>query len=261
LLPSAIETAKEFIGEEKIVVYTQGRHAASRVEYRAAAHAPYDKLPLACLINEGSASGSEILAGALKDHKRAVLVGARSFGKASVQSVINLTDNAGLRLTTAYYYTPSGKLIHKKEFKRKKHPFDDEESPQDDPQKDLDKATDETYKKGENKYDKLLPQKNNGADDAQDKTDAKEYDAQTEQWGIEPHVKVDVDKQTAAKVHANFELAYFPDNRPSKPIREVFKKDKADKVEATAKEEPLRDVVLDRAIELLQARDIFLNQP
>ena len=99
LLPSAIETAKEFIGDDKVIVYTQGRKPDSRVEYRAAHHALYANVPMAALTNEGSASGSEILAGALQDHRRAILIGARTFGKASVQSVINLGDGSGLRLT------------------------------------------------------------------------------------------------------------------------------------------------------------------
>jgi carboxyl-terminal processing protease len=67
---------------------------------------------MAVLINEGSASGSEILAGALKDNRRAVIIGTKSFGKGSVQSVIPLPDGAGLKLTTSKYYTPSGISIH-----------------------------------------------------------------------------------------------------------------------------------------------------
>ena len=75
----------------------------------------YPRIPLVVLINEYSASASEIVAGALKDHKRAVLVGGRSFGKGSVQSLINLDNgNAALKLTTQYYYLPSGKNIMRK---------------------------------------------------------------------------------------------------------------------------------------------------
>src|SRR5207302_10701080 len=73
----------------------------------------YASVPLIVLINEGSASGSEIVAGALQDHKRAVIMGLRSYGKASVQSVIPLSDGSGLRLTVARYYTPLGRSIHR----------------------------------------------------------------------------------------------------------------------------------------------------
>lgn len=71
-------------------------------------------MPLAILINEGSASGSEIVAACLQDYKRAIILGTKSFGKASVQSIIPLSDGSALRLTTSKYYTPSGKVIHEK---------------------------------------------------------------------------------------------------------------------------------------------------
>lgn len=112
LLNSAVNVSKNFIGDGKMIVYTKGR-TEKRMDYLADGPAPYGETPLVVLINRGSASGSEIVAGALQDHKRALLIGTTTFGKASVQSVIQLQDGSGLRLTTAKYYTPLGRGIHR----------------------------------------------------------------------------------------------------------------------------------------------------
>ena len=118
LLASAVDVAASFLGGEKLIVYTQGRRPDSHQEFRSAAQAPYQDLPLVVLVNEASASGSEIIAGALQDHRRALLVGERTYGKASVQSVIPLPNNCALRLTIARYYTPNGRSIHRDERKK-----------------------------------------------------------------------------------------------------------------------------------------------
>lgn len=113
LLNIAIKITEEFLPEGQLIVTTRGRRPSQTIETKSTnINGDFKDWPLVVLINAGSASGSEILAGALKDNKRAVIVGAKSFGKGSVQSVIPLPDGSGLRLTTSKYFTPSGESIH-----------------------------------------------------------------------------------------------------------------------------------------------------
>ncbi|RMG03277.1 MAG: S41 family peptidase [Nitrospirae bacterium] len=110
LLKAAVDVAEQFLPENKLVVYIKGR-SGKKNEYFTSGSRPYYNWPMVVLVNQGSASASEIVAGALKDWKRAVLIGVKTFGKGSVQSVIPLSDGSGLRLTTAKYYTPNGVSI------------------------------------------------------------------------------------------------------------------------------------------------------
>jgi carboxyl-terminal processing protease len=115
LLTSAVDVVSLFLPPKTMVVYTEGRSASQRREYLTErAPKPRPNFPMIVLVNGGSASGAEIVAGALKDLNRAILVGETTFGKGSVQSVIQLPDGSALRLTTAKYFTPSKKVINER---------------------------------------------------------------------------------------------------------------------------------------------------
>ena len=114
LLDAAVDVAGQFFKKGELIVYTQGRKPADREEFRDEGDLEPLTLPVAVLINAGTASAGEVVTGALKDTGRAVIVGERSFGKGSVQSIFKLKNGEGMRLTTARYYTPSGVSIHEK---------------------------------------------------------------------------------------------------------------------------------------------------
>ena len=111
LLDGAVAVSEKFLPKDKLIVSIKGRDQKQNAEFKSAALAPHPDYPLIVMINEGSASASEIVAGAIQDNKRGIVLGTKSFGKASVQTVIPLKDGSALRFTTAYYYTPAGKLI------------------------------------------------------------------------------------------------------------------------------------------------------
>jgi carboxyl-terminal processing protease len=180
LLSAAVETSSLFLGEGKLIVYTQGRRPESRQDFTAGLKAPYAGLPLVLLINGGSASASEIFSGAMQDHKRAVVVGERSYGKASVQSLIPLSDGSGLRLTVAHYFTPKGRMIHR--------------------------------------------------------------DGKNPNWGIVPDIVVAMSPEDEAKLYQQWEMIYAKDKKP---------------ISAVKPEDRVRDEQLDRAVELLRARDVL----
>ncbi len=153
LLEQAVQVSNEFLSSG-LIVYTRGRNPQQTMRFYARSGGEGVELsPLVILINEGSASASEIVAGALKDSKRALIVGSKSFGKGSVQTIIPLDDGSAMRLTTALYYTPSGQTIHEKGI----NPDIEIKEPETPPGKSLEKIREEAldrHMKGEGITDK-----------------------------------------------------------------------------------------------------------
>jgi carboxyl-terminal processing protease len=114
LLDQAVEVSAKFLPRGQLIVSTEARNFEDREEYKSDGRYPHPAYKIAVLVNGGSASASEIVAGCLQDVKRAIVIGERTFGKGSVQSILPLDDGSALRLTTAKYYTPSHKVIHER---------------------------------------------------------------------------------------------------------------------------------------------------
>ncbi|MEK6715345.1 MAG: S41 family peptidase [Candidatus Omnitrophota bacterium] len=157
LLSAAVETAEKFIERNKIIVSTVGRDAKNKIEFKSNEGEPILDIPMAILINEGSASGSEIFAGCLQDYKRAIIIGTKSFGKASVQTLIPLSDGSAIKLTTSKYFTPLGRSIHNQGImpdiviEAKEMPLDKEEK-----KEEITRA-EEVFEKIENKTHEMPP--------------------------------------------------------------------------------------------------------
>ncbi len=148
LLTQAIEVTSAFLDEDKLVVETKGRASSQNREFFSSGKPLTTDVPLVVLVDEGSASGSEIVAGAIQDWDRGVIVGSTTFGKGLVQSIMKIKDGAALKLTTAKYYIPSGRCIQKPELSENLSGEPEESLPSDSIQKESESEKEEFFTKG-----------------------------------------------------------------------------------------------------------------
>lgn len=127
LLDAAVEICDKFLEKDKLIVTTKGRDSSTIKNYYATQKPLFDNTKLAVLVNEGSASASEIVAGAIQDHDRGIIVGTKTFGKGLVQTISPLSYNTSLKITTSKYYTPSGRCIQKIDYTHKNKVFEEHE--------------------------------------------------------------------------------------------------------------------------------------
>jgi carboxyl-terminal processing protease len=128
LLDVAVDICDKFLKKDLLIVSTKGREESSEKKYYSTQEPMFGEGKLAVLVNEGSASASEILAGAIQDHDRGIILGSKTFGKGLVQTITPLSFNTSLKITTAKYYTPSGRCIQKVDYSKKNKVFSSEDS-------------------------------------------------------------------------------------------------------------------------------------
>jgi carboxyl-terminal processing protease len=148
LLTQAIEVTSVFLDKDKLVVETKGKVSSQSRKFFSSGKPLSTELPLVVLVDEGSASGSEIVAGAIQDWDRGVIVGASTFGKGLVQSIMQMKDGAALKLTTAKYYIPSGRCIQKPKLSKSFFSQTEENPPSDSTQQESDEAKKKFFTKG-----------------------------------------------------------------------------------------------------------------
>jgi carboxyl-terminal processing protease len=148
LLDQAIEVTSVFLDKDKLVVETKGKASSQNRKFFSSGKSLSTELPLVVLVNEGSASGSEIVAGAIQDWDRGVIVGDTTFGKGLVQSIMQMGEGAALKLTTAKYYIPSGRCIQKEELSKNLSRHTEENLPSDSTQQKSDETKREFFTQG-----------------------------------------------------------------------------------------------------------------